>query len=204
MERKYSTFSNISVVVTVFFIVSWTLFFVVPDYCSADVDISVTKTGTPQSALTGELVTYTIDVTVPVTGAVTGTIVLTDTLPGGLSYSIDPLLNQGWQCNLITTTVPYGQTGQVSCTRPISFGTGSTYPLMIVGTVETDSSASVKNTVEVTYYGDSDPDWSNNSDSASTDLNQPAIPTLSEWGTLLFSLLLAAFAIAYLRKSRKA
>jgi hypothetical protein len=167
-------------------------------------DLSVTKDG-PAQASDGGVITFTIDVQAAAadTGIYTETVTLTDTLPGGLDYMISSTL---WGCdighpgnpgNYITVTIPLGGSEALVCERVMAGGDSA--PLIITGTVNTQDPAFITNTVTVTGASGGGP-----SDSAGLMLNpqEPPIPTLNEWGMLVFSVLLAALAVVYLRSRR--
>jgi uncharacterized repeat protein (TIGR01451 family) len=124
----------------------------------AGVDLSVSKTDTPDPALPGQVLTYTVVVTNP--GPFTATnIVVNDTLPAGvdfISVSPDPVCGE--------------LGGVISCTLA-SLGSNANATVTIV--VTATAVGTVMNTVSVAG-AEPDPDPTNNIASQETTIGAPA------------------------------
>ncbi|WP_313081228.1 DUF11 domain-containing protein [Pulveribacter sp.] len=156
------------------------------------VDMGVKKQGPGGVPKAGDTVTYTITVTnygqtVP---APAGT--MTDTLPAGLNFVSASSSTPGATC---AGTV--GSSAPVVCQVPAGVAKGASIVYTVVTQVSNPFTGTypLVNKAEVNVPGDSNPD--NNKDEVKNGNPPPpnAIPTLSEWGLIALSLLLAAFAL---------
>lgn len=118
--------------------------------------------------------------------ASTGVVTVTDALPAGLTATA--ISGTGWSCNL----------GSLSCTRSDALAAGAAWPAITVKvTVSAQAPASVINVATVSGGGDATPGNNSASDITTIAPATPAsIPTLSEWGMLLLTLLMAG-AVAW-------
>lgn len=158
------------------------------------VDYGVTKTGPSSMFLPGDTVTYTITVTnwgqtVPAPAAT-----MTDALPAGLLFKSMTSSPAGATC-----TVPAaGTNGTVSCNIP-TLAKGASMVFSLTADIEKPYTGAypLVNKATVTAPGDTNPD--NNESSTTTTTPPPptisGIPTLSQWGLILLSLLVAGFAL---------
>jgi uncharacterized repeat protein (TIGR01451 family) len=157
------------------------------------VDYGVTKTGPSSMFLPGDTVTYTITVnnwgqTVPAPPAT-----MTDALPAGLLFT-SMTTPAGATC----TTPAVGTNGTVSCNIP-TLAKGASLVFTITAEIEKPYTGAypLVNKATVSAPGDTNPD---NDESTTTTTTPPpptptGIPTLSQWGLILLSLLMAAFAL---------
>jgi uncharacterized repeat protein (TIGR01451 family) len=152
-------------------------------------DIGVEKKGPGGRLHAGDTVTYTISVFNSGRNATTAPGTMTDVLPAALTFVS---ASGPGSC----TTPAVGVTGTVSCVVP-PMAKAQTLVYTVVAKVATPYNGSViSNTATVTLPGDEDPD--NNESTTTTEPPPPphvAIPTLSQWGLALLSLLMAVFAL---------
>lgn len=156
-------------------------------YCStqAEADLQITKTASGGNVAPGATVTYAIAVTNLTAAADAAGVVVSDTIPAGLTYVsntcggtfTDPTFT--WDIG----TVAGG--ASVSCD--------------VVCTVDADATGSLVNSVSVTATT-GDPDISNNTDAAPLTVQQVGIPTLGGIGMLLLGALIAMGAVLVLRQ----
>lgn len=152
------------------------------------VDYGVDKSVASTMFRPGDTVTYTLVVTnygqtIPAPAAT-----LTDALPQGLLFESVA----GGTC----TTPAVGTNGTVTCSVP-ALGKGASQTFTIVAKLDDPYTGAYPliNKARVTAPGDTNPD--NDESSARTTTPPPnvaGIPTLSQWGMILLSLLLAGFA----------
>lgn len=154
------------------------------------VDLGVQKQGPGGVPKAGDTVTYTITVTNYGQTSPSPAGSMTDTLPAGLNFVSASSATAGATC---VGTV--GSSAPVSCVVP-AMAKGAS----IVYTVQTQVSNPftgtypLVNKADVTVAGDGNPD-NNHAEVKNGNPPSPAsIPTLSEWGLIIMSLLLAAFA----------
>lgn len=156
-------------------------------YCSsqAEADLQITKTASGGNVAPGASVTYAINVT-NLTGGTDATgVVVSDTIPAGLTY-------QSNTCGG-TFTDP---------TFTWNIGTvmgGANVSCDVVCTVDTDATGNLVNSVSVTATT-GDPDISNNTDAAPLTVQQVGIPTLGGIGMMLLGALIAMGAVLVLRQ----
>lgn len=162
-----------------------------PPAPGSEIDLGIVKTASPARALPGTEFDYTLTVTnlqaagsgrdvVPGNGAQ-----VTDTLPAGLSFVSAP------GCTYAAAT------RQVVCIiSNLAAGANTAFTLRVRVDTPYLGPTSVPNTAHVDMPGDPVP---GNNDSTVIKpmgaLDPTAIPTLSEWGLILLSMLLAGFAL---------
>jgi len=132
---------------------------------NARLDLSITKSGPGDSVVEGGVFTYTIEATIPDPGG--SGIVVTDTMPGGISYE--------FYCreDLITGTIPFGSSEDIICTLvSLDEKITGTFPITIRALLNTSEQGTITNTVAI---GGSEPDPNpvNNIDAVATAINQP-------------------------------
>ncbi len=105
-----------------------------PEAPDADADLTLTMTGAPDPAAAGSNLVYTLNVTNqgPDNAA---TVVLTDTLPAGVTYV--SAIGNGWTCGAISGT-------QVRCTRN-SLNSGLSRPITLTVLVGTGTTGTLIN-----------------------------------------------------------
>ncbi|MDP9343650.1 MAG: hypothetical protein M3Q23_16475 [Actinomycetota bacterium] len=138
-------------------------------------DLKVTKSG-PATATAGTDISYTI--TVKNLGPDTATApTLTDPLPPSTTFV--SVTAAGWTC----THPGVGGTGTVSCTRNADMANGDTDTItLVVHVISTPTTCSLKNTASVDSTT-SDPDNTNNSDSATPTLGSCADVSVTKTDT---------------------
>jgi uncharacterized repeat protein (TIGR01451 family) len=126
-------------------------------------NISLTKTHSPSTFITGKTGTYTLTVSNPSTLQADGPLVINDTLPAGLNYISSTGTN--WTCTA------NGQ--NVGCTNPNNLSAGSTSTIaMTVGISPNASTSGVVNTATVSSSSfDANP-----TDNTATDPTPIALP----------------------------
>ena len=146
-----------------------------------NIDVGLAKSVDRARASIGNTLTYTLAVTnngsTPNSAAV-----ITDTLPAGVTFVASA---SGCTAAGATVTCNVG-----------ALAAGQTRAFTFTATVDSSVAPGTRllNTASVTTPGDRDP--TNNEDDAETEVVVPqAIPTLSEWGLIVLSMLLAAFAL---------
>jgi len=135
--------------------------------------------------------TYNMVVTNVGSGATSGTVMVTDTLPAGLTATA--MSGSGWSCTLATVT----------CTRSDALAAGASYPAIVLAVnVSTTAPSSVINIAAVSGGGDTTPANGTTSDATAITAAavQVAIPTLGEWAMLLLATFLALAGAAATRK----
>ena len=111
----------------------------------SDLTVSKTHSGSFKQGDTGD--TYTITVTNSGTGPTTGVVIITDTLPAGLTATA--ITGTGWACPTGTLTSP------ITCTRSDVLAVGASYPsITLTVNVAANAAASVTNTVTVSGGGE--------------------------------------------------
>lgn len=155
-------------------------------FCGQEADLQVTKVASGGGAAApGDAVTYTINVTNLTSDADGAGVVVTDTLPAGLTYQSDTcggaFADPTFTWNLGTVAA----SGSVSCE--------------VVCTVDADASGTLINNVSMTASS-GDPDVSNNSSSAILNVRLAGVPTLGSLGALLLVLMITAGAILVIRQ----
>ncbi|GAD22710.1 hypothetical protein AVS7_02470 [Acidovorax sp. MR-S7] len=146
-----------------------------------NIDVGLVKSVDRASASVGNTLTYTLAVTNN-GSAPNSAAVITDSLPAGVTFVASA---SGCTAAGSTVTCNVGALA-VSQTKTFTF-TVTVNPSVAPGT-------RLLNTASVTTPGDRDP--TNNEDDAETEVVVPQpIPTLSEWGLIALSMLLAAFAL---------
>lgn len=146
-----------------------------------NIDVGLTKSVDRARASVGNTLTYTLAVTNN-GSASNSAAVITDTLPAGVTFVASA---SGCTAAGATVTCNVG-----------ALAAGQTKTFTFTATVDASVAPGTRllNTASVTTPGDRDP--SNNEDGAETEVVAPrAIPTLSEWGLIILSMLLAAFAL---------
>lgn len=164
------------------------------------VDLSVTKSDFPDPVFAGSNLTYALTVTNNSTTTDATNVVLTDTLPSNTTFFSSSPGSAGFPappscaesagivtCNL--GTLPANSSTQVTITVTVD--------QLFVGTLHNS----------VTVAGDEpDPNTGNNSASADTTVNAPPppvqVPTLTEWGMILFMILAGLGSVHYLRRQK--
>jgi uncharacterized repeat protein (TIGR01451 family) len=134
---------------------------------AAPADLSVTKVDSPDPAVAGSNVTYTIAVT-NLTAAAATTVALSDTLPANTTFVLftSPA---GWSC----TTPAVGGTGSVNCTIATLPANGSgSFMLVVNVNAATPNGTIVSNTASATSTDD--PVAGNNSATAATTVSSGA------------------------------
>lgn len=146
-----------------------------------NIDVGLVKSVDRTRASVGNTLTYTLAVTNN-GSAPNSAAVITDSLPAGVTFVASA---SGCTAAGSTVTCNVGALA-VSQTKTFTF-TVTVNPSVAPGT-------RLLNTASVTTPGDRDP--TNNEDDAETEVVVPQpIPTLSEWGLIALSMLLAAFAL---------
>ena len=155
------------------------------------IDLGISKTTSTGQALPGTEFDYTLTVTnhqaagsgrdvVPAHGAQ-----VTDTLPAGLTFVSAP------GCSYAAGP------RQVVCVVPnLAAGASTAFTLRVRVDSPYTGAATISNTATVDMPGD--PVSGNNSSTATKSAGNPqtaAIPTLSEWGLIILSMLLGALAL---------
>jgi len=165
---------------------------------TSDVDLSVTKSDSPDPALAGTNLTYTMTVTNNSQTTSATNVVLTDTLPASVTFFSSTPGNAGFP-----TPPSCSETalGVVTCNLG-TLAPGASTNVTITVTISEFFSGILTN--NVTVAGDEpDPNTGNNSDSEDTTVNAPpplAIPTLNEWGMIIFMILAGVGSVYYLRR----
>ena len=184
------------------FVFLFLTFSISPVILAQGVDLSVTNTSNPNPATIGNPLTYTITISIPSPG-VAG-VVITDTLPSGLS-SFTVLPSLPFNCSPITGTVPITYTQMILC----SFGNISptiqgSFPIRIVAIPGV--TGVITNTVTVGSSTPPDPNPSNNSAITATWVGFPfevsKVPALRDWGMVMMILIFGGTSIYFLRKKR--
>lgn len=161
------------------------------------VDLSVTKSA-PTHVFSGNDLTYTLTV-MNNSGIDAHNVVLTDTLPGNVTFFSSNPGSAGFP----TPPSCSESIGVVTCYLG-TLGAGSSTQVTITVTVNEFFVGTLTNVV--TVAGDEpDPDTSNNTASADTLVDPPPVnvPTLNEWGMIVFMLLAGLTAVYYLRRQRR-
>lgn len=146
-----------------------------------NIDVGLVKSVDRTRASVGNTLTYTLAVTNN-GSASNSTAVITDTLPAGVTFvaSASGCTAAGATVTCNVGALAVGQTRNFTFTATVDAG-------VVPGT-------RLVNTARVTTPGDRDP--TNDEDDAETEVTVPQpIPTLSEWGLIALSMLLAAFAL---------
>jgi len=158
----------------------------------SEIDLGIVKTVTPGRALPGTQFAYTLAVTnheaagsgrdvVPANGAQ-----VTDTLPAGLTFISAP-----------GCSYDVGSRQVVCIVANLAAAASTNFIVTVEVTSPYVGPASVTNTAHVDIPGDPVPP--NNDSSVPKQVGNPppptAIPTLSEWGLIILSMLLAVFAL---------
>src|SRR6185369_12483700 len=134
---------------------------------AAPADLSVTKVDSPDPAVAGSNVTYTIAVT-NLTAADATTVALSDTLPANTTF-VSFTSPAGWSC----TTPAVGGTGTVNCTIATLPANGSgSFTLVVNVNAATPNGTIVSNTASVRSIDD--PVVGNNSATATTTVSSGA------------------------------
>lgn len=120
-------------------------------------DLTITKSHSGSFAV-GQSGTYTLTVTNIGAGSTTGPIIVTDTLPTGLTFVSGT--GPGWTCSAALQIV--------TCTSPGSLAPGASTTITLTVSVSREALPGVINTVTVFTPDDTDPD--NNSDDDPTDV----------------------------------
>ena len=148
-------------------------------------DLSIIKGG-PGAALVGAQIGYTLDVSNALQSSTANNVVVTDTLPAGVTY--DGFSGAGWAC-------VQGPVGTVVCTLA-SLPADSEAP-QITLFVTPFATGSLTNTATVSA-DEIDPDTSNNTASVVTNV-RAAAPALSSVGLMMLVGLLTVFGFVRLR-----
>lgn len=123
-------------------------------------DLTITKSHSGSFAV-GYTGTYTLTVTNIGAGSTTGPIIVTDTLPTGLTFVSGT--GPGWTCSAALQVV--------TCTNPGPLGPGASSTITITVSVSGAAFPNVTNSATVSTPGDGDPN--NNSDDDPTDIVAP-------------------------------
>lgn len=122
-------------------------------------DLQVTKTDSPDPVQLDGALTYTVILENLGSADATG-VVLTDTLPGGVTY--------------VSSNPSQGNCSETSGVLTCNLGTiAQSAAATVVVEVTADVAGSIDNTAEVTFLNETDSDTSNNSVTVSTRVNQP-------------------------------
>jgi len=171
------------------------------DSCNTNVtghdSLSITKTDSPDPVVTGNNLTYTIQVSNAGPSDSTNVVVL-DTLPSGVSF-VSASATQGSGCN---------NSGNVSVTCNLgTINPGGSAIITIVVQVNNialspGACTTITNTAKVT----STEDTTGKQAQADTTVCRPrvAIPALTDWGMLIFIMLAGLVSVYYLKRRRKA
>lgn len=175
------------------------------DTCATDVtalpqncvDLSVTKTDSPDPVVAGSNLTYTITATnTNNTNTAATNVTLVDTLPAGVTF-----VSASAGC-------AFDGVDKVTCNLGI-ISANSSKQVTITITVNELITGTITNSVSV---GGSEPDCDtgNNSASADTVVVAPVeapppvgIPTLTEWGMIIFMIFAGLGSVYYLRRQRR-
>jgi uncharacterized repeat protein (TIGR01451 family) len=142
---------------------------------SGSADLSVTSSGSPDPAVAGQNITYTITVTNAGPSSAT-TVTLSDTVPLNTTF-VSFTAPAGWSC----TTPPVGGTGAISCTTPTMAVGNAVFTLVALvdpnsgGTSQTGGALIVDNATVTSAT--SDPNLSNNTVSP----NSIQVIAISDW-----------------------
>jgi uncharacterized repeat protein (TIGR01451 family) len=165
------------------------------DSCNTNVtgddDLHITKTDSPDPVKTGDNLTYTINVSNDGPSDSTNVVVF-DTLPAGVSF-VSAIATQGSGCT---------NNGNVSVTCNLgTINPGGSAIITIVVQVNIKGDTTITNTATVT----STEDPGGESDSEDTGVIHPVtVPTLTDWGKMIFVMLAGLGAAYYLRRQRRA
>jgi uncharacterized repeat protein (TIGR01451 family) len=155
---------------------------------NAEADLEITKSDNPDPIPAGTLLTYTFTVTNLGPSDASG-IVVTDTLPPGVTY-VDEASSD--RCDETAS-------GVITCDAS-DLVAGQSRSFSITVFVELFTKGTIINRAVVS--GDqTDPEGDNNSDTESTTVLR-SIPTLSQWGVVIFILLLGGIGVLWLRRQR--
>jgi uncharacterized repeat protein (TIGR01451 family) len=139
-------------------------------------NLSITKTHSPSIAIPGEMVTYTVTVTNVGSSPSTGLVIVTETLPPGMTLTT--LSGGGWTCTVATQT----------CTRSDPLPPGVSYSSITV-TVSVNPGAAPGTVTNVAgVSGTFDPDTTNNTASDPTIITSPDLTltkTQTEGGVVM-------------------
>jgi uncharacterized repeat protein (TIGR01451 family) len=149
-------------------------------------DLAITKShaGTFVKDQTAD---YTITVSNVGAGPTSGTVIMTDTLPAGLTATA--ISGPGWTCTL----------GTLTCTRSDALAAGASYPpVTLTVRVSTSAPSSFINTVTVSGGGDVNP--ANDTATDPTNLGPAPIPTLSAHAQAVLVVLVILTGLLLLRR----
>ena len=147
------------------------------------VNLTVTKTDSPDPVSAGQNLTYTITVSNIGANAAPNAI-MTDALPAGTTFQSNAIGGAGaagWTC----TNPPVGANGTVSCTQPtLAIGAAgtTTFTLVVQVAAGTAIGATISNTAAVASAGQ-DSDLSNNSATATTTVNRRSDIAVTKTGS---------------------
>ena len=163
------------------------------------VDVGVKKQGPGGVPKAGDAVTYTITVTNYGQDPTSPAGTMTDTLPAGLEFVSASSATPGATC-----TGNAGTSDPVVCVVPaMAKGASIVYTVQTQVSNPFTGSYPLVNRANVTVPGDSNPD--NNNDEVRNGNPPPpaSIPTLSEWGLILLSLMLGVLALRQMPMRRR-
>ncbi len=137
---------------------------------NANVDVGTNKSGSPNTVIAGQNITYTITVTNSDTTFEATDVKMTDPLPSGTTF-VSLTSPAGWSC----TTPAVGFSGSVNCTTLSIPSSGSASFTLVVKVVNTvPAGTTFTNTASVTSTS-GDPNGSNDSASVVTAMLRPTM-----------------------------
>lgn len=160
-------------------------------------DLSITKNGSSNSVSPGDTIIYTLTIINGGPSAVlpSSTITVQDTLPNEVAF-----VSASSGCS--HNGNPVG--GIVTCTTtgPLSVGGSVVFTInVIVKSVIGDNN--VSNYAQVIIDPNTDPNPNNNDDSYNSSISTIAIPTLSEWGMIIFIISAGLLSVLYIKRNKK-
>ncbi len=166
------------------------------DTLAVSADLSITKESSPNPYVAGDAFTYTIVATNAGPSDATNARVQ-DALPTALS-------GFAWTCTPNGSGASCGTasgTGDIDALVTLPSGTSATFA--VTGTLPSGTTGELVNTATVAApAGTTDPVPGNNSGSDTNPTGDP-IPTMNEWGMIIFAILLGFGSIYYMRRQRR-